>query len=131
MFKRFTTIAAVTVGLSACTNQDATSPLGVNRGDQALFVGPGNAGVVFVSSNATAGNRVMRFERSTDGTLNPAGSIANAVAEHERAAILAALEQAEGSRSRAAEMLGMGRTTLWRKMRQYGIADLAANESST
>ncbi len=43
-------------------------------------------------------------------------------AEDERAVILAALEQAGQSRSRAAEILGMGRTTLWRKMKQYGIA---------
>jgi two-component system response regulator HydG len=40
----------------------------------------------------------------------------------ERSAILAALEEAGGSRWRAAEILGMGRTTLWRKMRQHGIA---------
>ena len=40
----------------------------------------------------------------------------------ERAAIIAALEQADGVRSRAAELLGMGRTTLWRKLRQYGLA---------
>jgi transcriptional regulator with PAS, ATPase and Fis domain len=37
----------------------------------------------------------------------------------ERSAILAALEEAGGSRSRAAEILGMGRTTLWRKLKQY------------
>jgi DNA-binding NtrC family response regulator len=43
-------------------------------------------------------------------------------AEDERAVILAALEEAGQSRSRAAEILGMGRTTLWRKMKQYGIA---------
>jgi transcriptional regulator of acetoin/glycerol metabolism len=40
----------------------------------------------------------------------------------ELAAIRAALEEAGGSRARAAEILGMGRTTLWRKMRHYGIA---------
>jgi two-component system response regulator HydG len=46
----------------------------------------------------------------------------------ERATILAALERAAGNRARAAEMIGMGRTTLWRKMRQYGIpADGEAN----
>ncbi len=39
----------------------------------------------------------------------------------EAAAIEAALAQEGGSRSRAAELLGMGRTTLWRKMRRYGI----------
>jgi two-component system response regulator HydG len=41
--------------------------------------------------------------------------------EDERAAIVAALEQAEGIRSRAAEILGMGRTTLWRRMKQFGL----------
>jgi two-component system response regulator HydG len=39
----------------------------------------------------------------------------------EREAILAALEETRGVRSRAAQILGMGRTTLWRKMREYGI----------
>ena len=39
----------------------------------------------------------------------------------ERETILAALEEAGGVRSRAARLLGMGRTTLWRKMREYGI----------
>jgi two-component system, NtrC family, response regulator HydG len=39
----------------------------------------------------------------------------------ERSAILAALNET-GNRSRAAELLGVGRTTLWRKMKQYGIA---------
>ena len=41
--------------------------------------------------------------------------------DDERSTILAALEEAAGSRVRAAEILGMGRTTLWRKMKQYGI----------
>jgi DNA-binding NtrC family response regulator len=39
----------------------------------------------------------------------------------EREAIMAALEEACGVRSHAARLLGMGRTTLWRKMREYGI----------
>jgi DNA-binding NtrC family response regulator len=41
----------------------------------------------------------------------------------ERARIEAALAQADGVRVRAAELLGMGRTTLWRKMREYGIEE--------
>jgi len=41
--------------------------------------------------------------------------------EDERAAIEAALAHAGGTLSRAAELLGMGRTTLWRKIRSYGI----------
>jgi DNA-binding NtrC family response regulator len=39
----------------------------------------------------------------------------------ERAAIRAALEESNGIRARAAELLGMSRTTLWRKMREYGL----------
>ena len=39
----------------------------------------------------------------------------------ERAAIEIALEEAGGLRSKAAEILGMGRTTLWRKMKAYGF----------
>lgn len=42
--------------------------------------------------------------------------------EDERSIILAALEGCHGVVGRAAEQLGMGRTTLWRKLRQYGIA---------
>jgi transcriptional regulator of acetoin/glycerol metabolism len=39
----------------------------------------------------------------------------------ERAAIRAALESADGHRERAARMLGMSRTTLWRKMKEHGL----------
>ncbi len=42
-------------------------------------------------------------------------------AEQEAAAIRAALEETGGARSRAAELLGMSRTTLWRKMKEYGL----------
>jgi DNA-binding NtrC family response regulator len=45
----------------------------------------------------------------------------------ERTAIVRALEAAGGVRSRAAEMLGMGRTTLWRKMKEYGLVDADAD----
>ena len=41
----------------------------------------------------------------------------------ERRAILQALENAGGVRAHAAHLLGMGRTTLWRKMREYGIEE--------
>jgi len=43
--------------------------------------------------------------------------------EDERAAIVAALADAGGVRSAAADRLGMSRTTLWRKMNQYGLGD--------
>ena len=41
--------------------------------------------------------------------------------DDERSAIAAALEQSGGTLSRAAQLLGMGRTTLWRKMRALGM----------
>ncbi|MBN1831565.1 MAG: sigma 54-interacting transcriptional regulator [Deltaproteobacteria bacterium] len=39
----------------------------------------------------------------------------------ERQLIIDALLKARGRRSRAAELIGWGRSTLWRKMKQYGI----------
>ncbi|NIP80851.1 MAG: hypothetical protein GWM90_17195, partial [Gemmatimonadetes bacterium] len=39
----------------------------------------------------------------------------------EEAGIRAALEETDGVRTRAAELLGMSRTTLWRKMKEYGL----------
>ncbi len=39
----------------------------------------------------------------------------------EKAAIESALEAAAGHRVKAARMLGMSRTTLWRKMKEYGL----------
>ena len=43
--------------------------------------------------------------------------------EEEQDAIRAALDEADGVKSRAAEILGMSRTTLWRKMKEYGLDD--------
>jgi transcriptional regulator of acetoin/glycerol metabolism len=39
----------------------------------------------------------------------------------EAAVIRAALEETNGVRSRAAVLLGMSRTTLWRKMKEYDL----------
>lgn len=41
----------------------------------------------------------------------------------ERKMILEALVKARGRRSKAAELLGWGRSTLWRKMKQYGMGN--------
>ncbi|HEX2210464.1 MAG TPA: sigma-54 dependent transcriptional regulator [Longimicrobium sp.] len=42
-------------------------------------------------------------------------------ADAEREAIIQALEDAEGNRTKAAAALGMGRTTLWQKLKEYGL----------
>ena len=44
-------------------------------------------------------------------------------AEREKELILAAIAEAGGNKSTAAERLGMSRTTLWKRLKQYGIAD--------
>lgn len=45
----------------------------------------------------------------------------SSMADAEREAIVRALKDADGNISRASERLGIGRTTLYRKMRQYGL----------
>jgi DNA-binding NtrC family response regulator len=45
------------------------------------------------------------------------------MAEIERAAIEAALKETRGNRRKAAEMLGIGERTLYRKLREYQIPD--------
>lgn len=45
----------------------------------------------------------------------------NLMESAEREAVTAALRAAGGNRSRAAEALGIGRTTLYRKMREFGL----------
>jgi transcriptional regulator of acetoin/glycerol metabolism len=46
-----------------------------------------------------------------------------ATGHDERTAIEAALESSTGVLTKAAESLGMSRTTLWRKLKLYGIAN--------
>jgi len=56
-------------------------------------------------------------------TLGPAPGLEreHTLAEAERAHIIQALERCGRNHSRAAEILGIGRTTLWRKLKEYGI----------
>ncbi len=55
--------------------------------------------------------------------LGPAPSLEreHTLAEAERAHIIQTLERCSWNHSRAAETLGIGRTTLWRKLKEYGI----------
>lgn len=49
------------------------------------------------------------------------GTPMSGIAAAERRAIETALRVTDGNRAKAAGLLGIGRTTLWRKMRAYGI----------
>jgi DNA-binding NtrC family response regulator len=51
------------------------------------------------------------------------GSPVLPLAEVERRAILQAIEYTRGDRAVAAHLLGIGRTTLYRKLKEYGVAD--------
>jgi two-component system response regulator HydG len=46
-----------------------------------------------------------------------------ALADLERQAILAAIRTLKGDKLRAAKLLGIGKTTLYRKLKEYGIDD--------
>ena len=52
------------------------------------------------------------------------------MAEIERAAIEAALKETRGNRRRAAQMLGIGERTMYRKLRDYGFVQGAEELSS-
>ncbi len=44
--------------------------------------------------------------------------------EEEKERIIRALKQADGNKRLAAKILGIGRTTLYRKLEEYGISDI-------
>ena len=69
---------------------------------------------------------LFRLSQSVASANLPAATLAPispviSLPQSEKHAILAALESTGGNRSRAARVLEIGRTTLFRKMKQYGI----------
>lgn len=98
---------------------------------------PGNVRELFSvveSAAIRAGGRRIEAQHLPQTIRDPddRGAASSAISEErykatdpddERAAIVAALDECDGSRSRAAELLGMSRTTLWRRMREFGLED--------
>lgn len=75
----------------------------------------------------------LRAQRSPEPQVTPTGSFVSPVSapdtasstslsELERTAIQAALQKHDSNKSLAAKELGIHRTTLWRKMKRYGLA---------
>jgi len=50
------------------------------------------------------------------------------LADLERDAILGAIRTLHGDKLQAAKLLGIGKTTLYRKLKEYGIADSLQDE---
>jgi two-component system response regulator HydG len=103
---------------------------------------PGNVRQLFAALESAAisvgeGGRIEaqhlpdEIRDAHDATPHGARYKASTAPDDERAAIEAALAHTGGTLSRAAELLGMGRTTLWRKMRAYGISPPGAEDGSS
>jgi DNA-binding NtrC family response regulator len=84
----------------------------------AAAVGPGNG----IGNGVSAGAIEPRDSEPPPNvvTIQPGATMA----EIERAAIEAALKETRGNRRRAAEMLGIGERTLYRKIREYRVPEL-------
>ena len=61
---------------------------------------------------------------------SPPASAGGTLQGAEKETIVRALRDADGNQTRAAEALGMGRNTLWRKMKKYGIESRTTNGPS-
>lgn len=74
---------------------------------------------------ASLGARVTPLRNGTawigEVVLLPAGDGARTLAERERQAILDTLRVANGKLAETARRLGISRTTLWRRLRAYGL----------
>ena len=73
--------------------------------------------VLFTDGDTITADK-LNFEESL---LSGEASLSLKNVEMEKRQIIRALKQADGNRSLAAELLGIGRTTLYGKMKQYGI----------
>jgi two-component system response regulator HydG len=78
--------------------------------------------VALVQNGIITADDLLPTPPSTRAALGGGGrALADVVDGAERSAIEGALRESEGSRERAAELLGISPTTLWRKMTRLGI----------
>jgi two-component system response regulator HydG len=78
--------------------------------------------VALVQNGIITADDLLPTPPSVRSSSAPAGrALSDVVDSAERQAIDAALRDSEGSRERAADLLGISPTTLWRKMTRLGI----------
>ena len=70
------------------------------------------------------GQRVVQMAAASHGERSPVLVMERIVpiAEMERRMILVTVEQVQGDKLQAAKLLGIGKTTLYRKLKEYGVA---------
>jgi transcriptional regulator of acetoin/glycerol metabolism len=61
-------------------------------------------------------------DETASGTEDGKGGIVS-IAEMEKHAILGTIRQLNGDKLMAARLLGIGKTTLYRKLKEYGITE--------
>jgi two-component system response regulator HydG len=84
----------------------------------------------FRMHRATQGRRSQEVdEAALDGVLTAGFGVERkggivSIAEMEKHAILGTIRQLNGDKLMAAKLLGIGKTTLYRKLKEYGITDV-------
>jgi two-component system response regulator HydG len=73
----------------------------------------------------------LELPRSVASDTTPSEADIVPIAQMEERAILDALRLTGGDKLRAAELLGIGRTTLYRKLKEYGLAETAKLSSES
>ncbi len=69
------------------------------------------------------GLETRRAVQAGDTAEEPSGPQLTTLAEMEKQAILSAIRTLNGDKLQAARLLGIGKTTLYRKLKEYGIVD--------
>ncbi|HEU0034441.1 MAG TPA: sigma-54 dependent transcriptional regulator [Kofleriaceae bacterium] len=90
-----------------------------NTIERAVILAAGD--VLDVADVASSVGRPATLPASATGLTTFTGDHVPTLDELERTHILRVLELCEGQKTKAAQMLGINRTTLWKKLRQYGI----------
>jgi DNA-binding NtrC family response regulator len=90
-----------------------------NTLERAVILATGD--VLDVADVASTFGRPAQLPPGATGLTTFTGEHVPTLDELERTHILRVLELCEGQKTKAASMLGINRTTLWKKLRQYGI----------